>query len=134
MIQIGYNNTWLWVAIEPLHNLVLGAYLSSRHRNMIVAAESFLKSLVKSYGKHIVYSDCGLDMVPEACSSSLGLKHILHSFVVWEEHHWKILFSTSRREQNVLMTIILAEAWVVVTYIMYIQMDMLVYVYAKCSN
>ena len=83
MIQIGYNNTWVWVAIEPIHNLVLGVYLSSRHINMIVAAaESFLKSLVKSYGKHIVYSDGGLDMVPEACSSSLGLKHILHSFVV----------------------------------------------------
>jgi putative transposase len=84
MIQIGYNNTWVWVAIEPIHNLVLGVYLSSRHINMIVAAaESFLKSLVKSYGKHIVYSDGGWDMVPEACSSSsLGLKHILHSFVV----------------------------------------------------
>jgi transposase-like protein len=80
MIQIGYNNTWLWVAIEPLHNLVLGVYLSSRHRNMIVAAESFLKSLVKSYGKHIVYSDGGLDMVPEACSSSLVLSiYCIHS-------------------------------------------------------
>ena len=36
-----------------------------------------LKSLIKLYGKHIVYSDAGT-WYPEACNS-LGLKHILHS-------------------------------------------------------
>jgi putative transposase len=77
MIQIGNNNNaWLrWIAIEPIHSLVLGVYLS-RHRNILVA-ESFLKSLVKSYGKHSVYSDGGIWYL-EACSS-LGLKHRLHS-------------------------------------------------------
>ena len=60
LIQIGdTNDAWLWVAIEPIHNRILGVSIISKHRNMLVA-ESFLKSLVKLYGKHIVYSDdCG---------------------------------------------------------------------------
>src|ERR1051325_4784812 len=46
-IQIGSNEAWLWVAvIEPIHRTIFGA-------------ESFLRSLVKLYGKHIVYSDGG---------------------------------------------------------------------------
>jgi putative transposase len=43
MIQIGNNNNnaWLlWIAIEPIHSLVLRVYIS-RHRNMLIA-ESFL--------------------------------------------------------------------------------------------
>jgi transposase-like protein len=62
MIQIGdTNNAWLWIAIEPIHNRILGVSIS-KHRNMLVA-ESFLKSLVNLYGKHIVYSDDGGSMV-----------------------------------------------------------------------
>jgi transposase-like protein len=58
-IHIGSNEAWLWVAvIEPIHRTILGVYIS-RHRNIIVVAESFLRSLVKLYGKHIVYSDGG---------------------------------------------------------------------------
>ena len=74
-IQIGPNEAWLWIATEPIHHRILGVYIS-RHRNMLVA-ESFLKSLIKLYGKHVVYSDGG-SWYPEACNS-LGLKHILHS-------------------------------------------------------
>jgi putative transposase len=40
-------------------------------------AESFLRSLIKLYGRHMVYSDGGT-WYPEACNS-LRLKHILHS-------------------------------------------------------
>ena len=76
MIQIGTNGAWLWIAIEPIGNTVLGVYLSRRHRNML-AAESFLKSLIKTYRKHTGYSDGGGTWYPEACSS-LGLKHRLH--------------------------------------------------------
>ncbi|MBV9178623.1 MAG: DDE-type integrase/transposase/recombinase [Nitrososphaeraceae archaeon] len=75
MLQIGSNEAWLWVAIEPIHKQILGVYIS-RHRNMIVA-EAFLNSLVRIYGKHTVYSDGG-SWYPEACVS-LGLKHRLHS-------------------------------------------------------
>ena len=53
MIQTGSSDAWLWVAIEPVHSTVLGVFLS-RHRNMLVV-ESFLRSLVKVYGKHILY-------------------------------------------------------------------------------
>jgi putative transposase len=75
MLQIGSDYAWLWVAIEPVHKQVLGVYVS-RHRNMLVA-ESFLRSLIKIYGKHTVYSDGG-SWYPEACSY-LGIKHLLHS-------------------------------------------------------
>lgn len=75
MIQVGSDQAWLWVATEPVHKQVLGVYVS-RHRNMLVA-ESFLRSLIKIYGKHIVYSDGG-SWYPEACSY-LGLKHLLHT-------------------------------------------------------
>ena len=75
MLQIGSDYAWLWVAIEPVHKQVLGVYVS-RHRNMLVA-ESFLRSLIKIYGKHTVYSDGGT-WYPEACSY-LGLDHLLHS-------------------------------------------------------
>jgi putative transposase len=75
MLQIGPDQAWLWVAVEPIHKQILGVYIS-RHRNMIVA-ESFLRSLIKIYGKHIVYSDGGT-WYPEACVS-LGLEHRLHS-------------------------------------------------------
>jgi putative transposase len=74
-IQIGSTEAWLWVAVEPIHHKILGVYIS-RHRNMIVA-ESFLRSLVKLYGKHIVYSDGGV-WYPEACYS-LRLNHRLHT-------------------------------------------------------
>src|ERR1051326_8494896 len=75
MLQIGSDYAWLWVAVEPVHKQILGVYIS-RHRNMIVA-EAFLSSLIRMYGKHIVYSDGGT-WYPEACVS-LNLKHRLHS-------------------------------------------------------
>lgn len=74
-LQIGSSEAWLWVAVEPIHKQILGVYIS-RHRNMIVA-EAFLSSLIRMYGKHIVYSDGGT-WYPEACVS-LNLKHRLHS-------------------------------------------------------
>jgi putative transposase len=77
LIQIGNtDDAWLWVAVvEPIHYRILGVHIS-KHRNLLVA-ESFLKSLVKLYGKHIVYSDGG-SWYPEACKS-LELKHILRT-------------------------------------------------------
>ncbi|MGA9168649.1 MAG: hypothetical protein WBZ20_00705 [Nitrososphaeraceae archaeon] len=74
MIQIGGRRRneawWLWIAIEPVRSTVLvGVYFLSRHRNMLVA-ESFLRSLIKIYGRHTVYSDDdGGTWYPEACSS-----------------------------------------------------------------
>ena len=42
----------------------------------MIVAESFLTSLIKIYGKHIVYSDGG-SWYPEACLS-LAIEHKLH--------------------------------------------------------
>ena len=74
LIQIGVTDAWLWVAIEPIHNRILGVSIISRHRNMPIA-ESCLRSLIKLYGKHIVYSNDGGSWYPAACNS-LRLKHI----------------------------------------------------------
>ena len=76
VVQIGggRNEEWLWIAIEPVHSIVLGIFLS-RHRNMLVI-ESFLRSLIEIYGRLTVYSD-GRTGYPEACS--LELKHRLHA-------------------------------------------------------
>jgi putative transposase len=77
MIHIGSDEAWLWIAVvEPIHRQILGVYYISRHRNMLVA-EAFLRSLIRIYGKHTVYSDGG-SWYPEACIS-LGPKHRLHS-------------------------------------------------------
>jgi putative transposase len=79
MIQIGNTKSWLWVAVEPVHRVVLDVYIS-RHRNMLVTAEHFLYSLIEKYGVHVVYSDGG-SWYPEACNS-LRLEHRLHSFTL----------------------------------------------------
>src|ERR671919_2876038 len=73
VIQVGSQHFWLWFCIEPVHSSVLGIYIS-QERNMLVAAK-FIRSLVESYGKHIVYSDGGT-WYDEACTV-LGLKHYL---------------------------------------------------------
>jgi putative transposase len=43
----------------------------------MLVAESFLRSLIKVYGKHTVYSDGGT-WYPEACSY-IGIKRLLHT-------------------------------------------------------
>ena len=57
VIQIGNQNFWLWLCIEPVNKSVLGIYISEE-RNMFVA-ENFLRSLVEKYGRHTVYTDGG---------------------------------------------------------------------------
>jgi transposase-like protein len=55
MIRIGNDAGWLWIALEPINRTDLGAYFS-RDRTMLIA-EAFLKTLVKIYDNHTVYSD-----------------------------------------------------------------------------
>ena len=47
VIQIGWKNYYLWVAIEPVHKTILGIHISEE-RNMLVA-EKFIRSLVEKY-------------------------------------------------------------------------------------
>ena len=75
VIQIGWKNYYLWVAIEPVHKTLLGIHISEE-RNMFVA-ENFIRSLVEKYGRHTVYTDGGT-WYPQACRF-LHLKHYLHS-------------------------------------------------------
>jgi putative transposase len=76
IIQIGDENFWLWICIEPIHKSMLGIHISEE-RNMFVA-DNFLRSLVSKYGRHTVYTDGGTWYPPQACTF-LHLKHRLHS-------------------------------------------------------
>jgi transposase-like protein len=51
-------------------------------RNIMVA-ELFLRTLVKMYGKHVLYTDEGV-WYPDACKS-LGLEHRMHSNSIREK-------------------------------------------------
>ena len=75
VIQIGNQNFWLWLYIEPVHRSVLGIHISEEI-NMFIA-ENFLRSLVEKYGRHTVYTD-GVTRFPQACNFYI-LKHHLHS-------------------------------------------------------
>ncbi len=75
VIQIGNQQYWLWICIEPVHGSALGIYISEE-RNMLVA-ERFIRSSVEKYGNHTLYTDGGT-WYDEACNV-LGLKHYLHS-------------------------------------------------------
>ena len=46
-LQIGSTEAWLlllWVAVEPVHRVILGVYIS-RHRN-VLAVEAFLSQMI----------------------------------------------------------------------------------------
>ena len=76
IIQIGGKHFWLWICIEPVHRSVLGIHISEE-RNMFVAENYFIQSLLSKYGRHTVYTDGGT-WYPQACNF-LHLKHRLHS-------------------------------------------------------
>jgi putative transposase len=69
--QIGGEEAWLWIAVEPYRRKILGVYVS-RHRNILVA-ELILSKLKAKYGVKPVYSD-GAVWYPDACHS-LRLRH-----------------------------------------------------------
>jgi hypothetical protein len=54
VVQDGNIDPSLCIALEQVHRMIIGVHLSP-HRNMLVA-EAFLKSLVKLYEIHPVYS------------------------------------------------------------------------------
>jgi len=74
----------------------------------MIVAEASLRSLVKLYGKRIVYSDDSRIWYPEGRCYLLKLKHrCVH---LLRKASLRDLFSTLRIEHNVFMTIILARA------------------------
>jgi putative transposase len=66
------------LAVEPIHYRILGVHIS-KHRNIMLVAEIFLKSLIKLYGKHIIYSDGGILIVSRSLQIAGIKQHILHS-------------------------------------------------------
>ena len=76
LIKAGSKITWLWVAIEPEHRQILQIDMSLE-RNMLVAVERFIASLMNRYGKHPASTDGGT-LYPQACSF-LKVEHHIHS-------------------------------------------------------
>ena len=74
-IRVGNKYFWIWIAIEPTERSILDVYLSVE-RTMLIA-ETFIKDLVKKYGKHPVSTDGGT-WYPQACKF-LNMNHHLHS-------------------------------------------------------
>jgi putative transposase len=70
------QNYWLWVATEPENKRIL-AFNISKERNMLIAEERFLSSIVKEYRNHPVSTDGGT-WYPQACRF-LNLDHHIHS-------------------------------------------------------
>jgi transposase-like protein len=57
IIQIGVENFWLWICIEPVHKTLLGIYISFLKNEHMFVAENFIHSLVDKNGRHTVYSE-----------------------------------------------------------------------------
>lgn len=57
VIKVGSEFIWLWVAIEPIRNEILGISISIE-RNMFIA-ERFISKLIKIHGPHLVSTDGG---------------------------------------------------------------------------
>ena len=88
-IQIGPNEAWLWVAVEePIYYRFLGICIS-RHRE-IANAESFLRSLVKLYGKQIEYIQMKVNGILKLVSV-LGLSIIIERPMKYVKDRMKIL-------------------------------------------
>jgi len=64
--------------MEPVDRYILLVYLS--YQRNIMVAELFLRTLVKMYGKHVVYTDEGA-WYPDACKL-LGLEHRIHTCIL----------------------------------------------------
>ena len=45
IVQIGDTDAWLWVAIEQIHNRILGIYISG-HRNMLSGVSKYMSLFV----------------------------------------------------------------------------------------
>ena len=78
-VQVGRSEAWIWVCYEPFQKRFLGMWFSWTRSSL--AAELFLKEMVRKYGKHPVWSD-GATCYPEACRS-LGLKHQVYAQGEW---------------------------------------------------
>ena len=76
LTKAGSRLIWLWVAIEPEHRQILQIDMSLE-RNMLVAVERFIASLMNRYGKRPVSTDGGT-WYPQACRF-LKVEHHIHS-------------------------------------------------------
>jgi putative transposase len=75
LLKVGKQYAWLWIAIDSIDKVILDIHIS--FERTILIAETFIKDLVKKYGKHPVSTDGGT-WYPQACKF-LNMNHHLHS-------------------------------------------------------
>jgi transposase-like protein len=106
LIKAGNEYVWLWIAVEPTDKIILGIRICIE-RNML-AAEQFIQSLVRRYGKQkIISTDGGGTWYPQACKF-LKIEHIIYIRLMGKAS-LSVQSSTLKVELNVLMTIFLVE-------------------------
>jgi len=55
LIKVGDEFSWLWIATEPKDKTILEIHISYE-RSMLIA-EHFMRSLLRKYGEHSVFTD-----------------------------------------------------------------------------
>jgi putative transposase len=76
LLKVGNQYAWLWIAIDSIDKVILDIHIS--FERTILIAETFIKDLVKKYGKHPVSTDGGT-WYPQACKFLNMNNHHLHS-------------------------------------------------------
>src|SRR5918912_2387925 len=76
LLKVGNQYAWLWIAIGSIDKVILDIHIS--FERTVLIAETFIKDLVRKYGKHSISTDGGGTWYPQACNF-LNIDHHLHS-------------------------------------------------------
>lgn len=75
LLKVG-NQSIRWIAIGSIDKVILDIHIS--FERTVLIAETFIKDLVRKYGKHSISTDDGGTWYPQACNF-LNIDHHLHS-------------------------------------------------------
>jgi putative transposase len=79
LIKAGSDYVWLWIAaIGPKDKRILEIRISPERSSL--AAEQFIQSLIRKYGKHDISTDGGGTCYPQTCRF-LNVEHHMHSSI-----------------------------------------------------
>jgi hypothetical protein len=74
-VMVGGFPAWVWMTYEPFSRRILGLWLSWTRNSL--QAKKFLKTLVRLYGRHPVWTD-GAPWYSDACKR-LKLEHYMYN-------------------------------------------------------
>jgi putative transposase len=77
LIKVDNDYVWLWVVVKPIERTILDIRIYFE-RNILVAEQQFIQSLIKRYGKYNNSTDGGT-WYPRACTFLNIKRHNHHS-------------------------------------------------------